>query len=194
MTPPRSPDTCETRTRTRTKTRTNTSKAAKTWVKLCSNTGLVERLVRRELVLGGPGFRRGLDYGVTLRMSLFANSISRFSAIFGRLRAEQSFWFQPSQTYKSAILATSATTARPHIFCASRSNLLLPLHFARNIIPFKLCLRVVRERFVHNKACVPYKLSAGENTLFGWYVEFHALFLAILPCRYHLAQTFSYSY
>ena len=88
-------------------------------------------------------------------------------AIFGRLRAEQSFWFQPSQTYKSAIFATPAITARPHIFCAARSNLLPPLHFARNIIPFKLCLRVVRERFVHNKACVPYKLSAGENTLFG---------------------------
>lgn len=64
----------------------------------------------------------------------------------------------------------------PHISCAARSNLLPPLHFARNIIPFKLCLRVVRERFVHNKACVPYKLSAGENALFGWYVEFHALF------------------
>ena len=99
-------------------------------------------------------------------MSLFANSISRFSAIFGRLRAEQSFWFQPSQTYKSAILATPAATSY-RTYLAPRSNLLPPLHFARNVITFKLCLMVVRERFVHNKACVPYKLSAGENTLLG---------------------------
>lgn len=42
--------------------------------KLRSNTGLVERLVRRELVFGGPGFRRGLDYGVTIRMSLMTRS------------------------------------------------------------------------------------------------------------------------
>ena len=79
----------------------------------------------------------------------------------------------------------------PHISCAARSNLLPPLHFARNIIRFKLCLRVVRERFVHNQAYVRHELSAGENILFGRYVELSPLFLVKPPCTHrsgHLAR------
>ena len=76
------------------------NKAAKTWVKLCSNTGLVERLVRRELVLEGPGFRRGLDYGVTLRMSLLLIVFLGFLQFLADLGPSKVSGFSPHKPTK----------------------------------------------------------------------------------------------
>ena len=122
----------------------------------------------------------------------------------GRTCLETSFsatFCEPGKPFLVTILPTrylqnrnfsyTIRPARPHRFCAPRSNLLPLLHFARNIIPFKLCLRVVRERFVHNQAYVGHELSAGENILFGRYVELSPLFLVKPPCTHrsgHLAR------
>lgn len=86
--------------------------------------------------------------------------------------------------------------SRPHIFCAPRSNL-LPLLLTKRppVCPTRLCfsscLSIVQERFVHNQAYVRHELSAGENTLFGRYVELSPLFLVKPPCTHrsgHLAR------
>ena len=78
--------------------------------------------------------------------------------------------------------------ARPHIFCAPSSNLLLPV-LTSKITLFVPCLSSTREPFVHIFTLLYCKSSSEKNILFGRYVESSMLFLVILPHRYHPRHT-----